>query len=143
MILSLNVFGSALQTLMGEDDFGGNVGGMRFVDKVLSCDFPNEFVRIASPELHGHFVGCSVDPADANHSVVDFDEEVAVPFFPAAGELELIAEDHFPGVVNFDRNSKTLSHDFFHPHIRAVFRGFFKKFIGWSKARDKTQSSAQ
>jgi hypothetical protein len=99
---------------VGEDDFGGDVGGVRFIDTVLARDFANQFIRIASPEFDVHFVGCSVHKADTDHAVVDF-----------------------------DRNSKAFAEYFCHEDMRTSFRIFFKKFIRWSKPRQKTQSFPQ
>ena len=49
--LPLNIFVSADQTVVREDDFGGDVGGVRFVDKVLPGDFANKRLRIGSAKF--------------------------------------------------------------------------------------------
>ena len=48
---ALNVFVSTDQTVVREDDFGGDVGGVRFVDKVLPGDFANKRLRIGSAKF--------------------------------------------------------------------------------------------
>ena len=71
---------------MGEDDFGGDVGGMRLVDNVLPSDFMNERFGVAASKFNVQFVARSIDPTDADHSLFDSNEEVAVAFFPPTGE---------------------------------------------------------
>jgi len=110
--LALNVFETVHEAVMGEDDFGGNVSGVRFVDNVAAGDFTDEFIRIASPELNIQTVALSINIADADHSVFDFHQKIAIARFPAAGKLQFVAKYDLPVRVDRDFDSETSSGDF-------------------------------
>jgi len=123
--LALNVFETVDEAVMGEDDFGGNISNVRFIDKIAARDFADEFVWVAASELNVHIVS-PIDVTDADHAALDLDEEIAVALPPAAGEIQLITPYNLPVGVDCDFDSKTLSEYFWHPRIRSVSPLFFK-----------------
>ncbi len=110
--LALNVFETVHEAVMGEDDFGGNVGGVRLVDKIAARYFANQPVRITPAKFDIQLMPGAVNPADANHSVFDFHQKISVARFPSAGEFQPIAKHDLPVRVDRDFDSETSSGDF-------------------------------
>jgi len=98
---ALNVFVSTDQAVMREDDFDGDVGGVRLVDKVLPGDFVDKRLRIGSAKFNIHVVG-AIYPSDTNKSFMKPNEEVPIARFPATGKFEVIAIDDFAVIMNID-----------------------------------------
>lgn len=93
---------------MGEDDFGGDIGGVRFVDKVLTGDFFDEFFRIGSAKFNIHIVR-AIYIADTNKPFMKSNEKVSIARFPTAGKFEVIAIDDRAVIVNMNGRVEALA----------------------------------
>ncbi len=98
---------------MGEDDFGGDVGSVRFVQKVAAENFFGEGFRIGSAELDIELM-VFVDVADTDQAVFNLHEKIAVLGFPIPRELQSVAQDDLAVGVNLNFNSEAFSNDFCH-----------------------------